>query len=390
MEAVTVSSQRAEKAVPSAPRMGRSESESAAATLRAYLYATMRPLLSGVRQVALLDFPDHGNVGDSAIWLGERRILTDLGVRVAYTCTTRTYDAAALMRRVPNRLDAAILLHGGGNLGDLWAHHQQLREQVIRDFPDRRIIQLPQSVHFEDSRNLQRARRVFADHPALTVLVRDAASAAVAQEQLDVDTRLCPDAAFALELASPTTRPEFDLLWLLRSDRERAFDADLRSSTHVHAVRADWPTDPLRSSPKSMLGRRTQARLSRLGRQAVAGALASRSALVSDAALRALDRRAMRRVEGGLALLTSGRVVVTDRLHGHILSLLAGVPSIPLDNSYRKVSAFLDTWRTVVPLTEVAESPGEAFGRARTVLTPARPSSDARNRPPMTRTDDGL
>jgi pyruvyl transferase EpsO len=37
-------------------------------------------------------------------------------------------------------------------------------------------------------------------------------------------------------------------------------------------------------------------------------------------------------------------VVITDRLHAHILSLLLGIPHAVLDNSYGKVGRFLAAW----------------------------------------------
>ncbi|WP_276524270.1 polysaccharide pyruvyl transferase family protein, partial [Enterobacter hormaechei] len=47
--------------------------------------------------------------------------------------------------------------------------------------------------------------------------------------------------------------------------------------------------------------------------------------------------RARRRVERGLRLLSRGERIVTDRLHGHILSLLLGIPHVVLDNDYGKL-----------------------------------------------------
>jgi exopolysaccharide biosynthesis predicted pyruvyltransferase EpsI len=35
---------------------------------------------------------------------------------------------------------------------------------------------------------------------------------------------------------------------------------------------------------------------------------------------------------------------VTDRLHGHILSDLLGIPHVVLDNEYGKIAAYLDAW----------------------------------------------
>jgi exopolysaccharide biosynthesis predicted pyruvyltransferase EpsI len=42
--------------------------------------------------------------------------------------------------------------------------------------------------------------------------------------------------------------------------------------------------------------------------------------------------------------LSRGRVVITDRLHGHILCLLLGLPHVLLDNSIGKLSAYFETW----------------------------------------------
>jgi pyruvyl transferase EpsO len=50
------------------------------------------------------------------------------------------------------------------------------------------------------------------------------------------------------------------------------------------------------------------------------------------------------RVRRGLNLLSEGEVVVSDRLHGVILGLLAGIPVVAIDNRIGKLSAFIRTW----------------------------------------------
>ena len=110
-------------------------------TLRDRIDATLGPIVSGYTECALVGFPDSANVGDSAIWLGELAWLREAGVRVVYRCHERDYDANILAESCPNGL---ILLHGGGNLGDVWPRFQRLRERVIQDFPRRPIVQLPQ------------------------------------------------------------------------------------------------------------------------------------------------------------------------------------------------------------------------------------------------------
>src|SRR3546814_3489561 len=57
--------------------------------LRQQLAETISPLLQGVTRVALLEFPPHANVGDSAIWLGDRSEERRVGKECVSTCRSR-------------------------------------------------------------------------------------------------------------------------------------------------------------------------------------------------------------------------------------------------------------------------------------------------------------
>ena len=60
-----------------------------------------------------------------------------------------------------------------------------------------------------------------------------------------------------------------------------------------------------------------------------------------------------------------GETGVTDRLHAHILCLMMGIPNIPLDNSYGKLSTFVETWRTHEPRSDLEFSWAEVAERIR-------------------------
>ena len=79
------------------------------------------------------------------------------------------------------------------------------------------------------------------------------------------------------------------------------------------------------------------------------------------------DTAARARVLRGCRLLSSGRVVITDRLHAHLLSLLLGIPHAVLDNSYGKVGAYMDAWTSGSPLVRRAASWAEAAALPRIV-----------------------
>ena len=215
----------------SAPATGLS-SASLIDGLRERISATLAPILHGETECALVGFPDSSNVGDSAIWLGELAWLEAAGVRIAYRCHDYSYDRHVL--ELSTRT-GVILFHGGGNLGDVWPRVQRFRERVIRDFPDRRIVQLPQTIEFADREALARAREVFDSHRDFTILVRDQRSLELARNEFRCGEQ--PVAGYGLLLGSiaKPRHPDVDVLWLRRTDVEA-----------VEALRRKVPPEPPR------------------------------------------------------------------------------------------------------------------------------------------------
>src|SRR5262249_47886968 len=94
---------------------------------------------------------------------------------------------------------------------------------------------------------------------------------------------------------------------------------------------------------------------------------------VLDALLGTYDPLAEERLARGCGILSGGRVVVTDRLHGHVLCLVLGVPHVLLDNSYGKVRGFYETWTAGCPLPRWAAPPAGALDQARALAATAGP-----------------
>jgi len=327
------------------------------ATLQRKLDEALQPLVAGAPALALLDFPSFSNVGDSAIWLGTLATLRRLGAPApCYTCDVRTYHAPTLARRLG---EGTILLNGGGNLGDLWDTHQHFRERVLADFPNNPIVQLPQSVHFTRSEPLERAQRAFARHPRFTLIVRDHESYTLASQVLEATTIVAPDAAFGLSLRPPRTRPRHDVLWLKREDKE---DRWAGVSTDASEPRVDWVDEE--RTPLIRLHDTVARNYARSLEPSAARGTAP-SVLLRALLSASYPRLAQQRLDRGVRLLGRARVVVTDRLHGHILCLLLGQLHVVLDNSYQKLSRFMDTWSDSSPIALVATNPQHAGEIAR-------------------------
>lgn len=300
------------------------------------------PVVTGTRDYCLLDFPDYSNVGDSLIWLGAAKFLADT-YRAAprYGCTIHNFDPDALRHQAPK---GPIYLSGGGNFGDLWPKFQNFRLAVLRAFPDRQIIQLPQTIHFADTTNARETREAIHNHGDFTLLVRDRPSLEFAQDHLDVQAILAPDMAFWLGHLPARKSPTHDLALMLRTDKERNERAGTARPPEGLSVNAfDW-----------IDGHRPTLLMRILARGERQFGMPSRHALYRMKADIQLHR--------GLDLLGSGRLLVTDRLHGHILATLMDIPHVLLDNSYGKLKNFHALWTSGSPSIHLATTLDEAFG----------------------------
>jgi pyruvyl transferase EpsO len=326
-------------------------------SLQQRLLETVPTLADPGARYALLDFPNYPNVGDSLIWLGAVKFLNALsGCNPSYVCTRDGFDPEALRRFCPS---GPIYLSGGGNFGDIWPKFQNFRRLVLDAFPDRRVVQLPQSMHFSSPANIAATKRMIEQHGNFVLLVRDRESLDLARQSFRCESHLCPDMAFALG-SQAVGASTHQAVFLLRTDIERG-EGRGQVDPELKGVRVtDWLDD----------GRDTRL----LNRTALPLARRAASVLPSQqpvfAAFGALARSRMSR---GMALLGSGRSVVTDRLHAHILSLLIGRPQFVIDNANGKVARFVRDWTAEAEGVEMVSSVEAACRRLADAGSPVAP-----------------
>lgn len=319
----------------------RSPGEEAVEESRAATAAIWRRLLPHGSRVALAIYPDHWNVGDAAIWWGTRALLAELGVEVRYACDPRTYDPEALRAAVP---DGPVLLLGGGNFGDVYGNEQGLRLRILADFADRTILQLPQSIWFRSVEAAEAMARLLDRQRDCTLLLRDAPSLAFARSRFPVASHLCPDAALSLRLADVADPATVPVVALWRRDVESPHPLP---PLPAGSIVQDWPMPGDGESVQPERARVHSAGGFQRGEW---------------------DELARERTLRGCLLLGRGKVVITNRLHAHLLCLLLGKPHIVCDTVNGKIFSYRDTWHIDGPQVRFASTPEEAVGHAAELL----------------------
>lgn len=331
---------------------------------------------------ALLDYPEYQNAGDHFIWIACAYYLSSKkNSNVAYAASFQNFSNQQMERSIG---DGPIFFSGGGNLGDLWEAHQLFREGVIDANHHRPIFIFPQTIYFREQRNLERASRSFNKHPNLTIFTRDAQSLEIAQRAFsNCQTILAPDMVYSLgELERPSIvdpesvnyrKPRHKTLFLCRDDQETApgfvdlpdeigrykkdgwFNLQEKQFEAARIARAPlsaWNIPGAALLYRELWQRRLQDSALWHSRAAWRSNLQAQSLLSIPNA-----RRSWFVLHDAICQLSDYSHVITNRLHGHILSNLLGIPNILLPNSYGKNAWFWETWNKHTKISRFAQTP---------------------------------
>ncbi|CAG5132732.1 unnamed protein product [Candidula unifasciata] len=263
-------------------------------------------LIGTANHVMLIDVPVFENKGDPAIAAGGVMLMKRLGKTIVYYCETYSCQNNTRLRealrasRSYRKDDLVILMNGGGNLVG-YPLMDGIRTKFINTFHDKKSIILTQSIwlHGNYSANLDFARSVYSNRPNLTILIRDRQSLEIAKNNFKgVKLILAPDMAFCIGMTPRQMPPLYDIVWLKRNDSEGTNYTLPNVPTNISVEISDWYSWKSNKGPNDI-------------------------------------ETAFHFAGEGFQFLQRGRVVITDRLHGHILCLLMDIPHL---------SSFHRTW----------------------------------------------
>lgn len=279
-----------------------------------------------------LDLPYHHNIGDTLIWEGTREFLKT----VPYKCLYYASKDSFRYRKLPKNV--IILLHGGGNFGDLYRLHSEFRKKIIKLYPDNKVVILPQTVFYEDMSLLQSDVDFYAAHPNVTICAREQVSFNFLTENFKNQVLLLPDMAFYLDLKKyKVFEDENRVLYLKRTDKElvNANMVKIPANSEQH----DWPTYENHYGEFDMVERFTH--LLRIIFK-ICGLRDRILARLEDWKRNWFYRR--KYVQMGVSFLSPYHTIYTTRLHVLILGVLLAKKIYLINNTSGKVVNFYNTW----------------------------------------------
>lgn len=291
------------------------------------------PLLSG--SVVYLDYPFHGNVGDLLIWRGTEQFFARHNINVKAKFSHKLGEYA---RKVIEKCDT-ICFHGGGNFGDIYPAYHQLRLRIISQFPRKRIVIFPQTVHFSNEMTLQADSEIFRRHPDLHIFLRDKNSLAKLQKYDLPNLALCPDMAHALwtTFQSKSGGPGTSLYLLRRDEEKTELPADVLQHRNEFF---DWP-DLLRKFDNAACYK-IACQIYKL--EGICQSKASSSLLYAY-----WSWFANKLIAQSQERFNRHERIVSNRLHAMIFAALLQKQARIYDNSYGKVSSYASLWLQDVP-----------------------------------------
>lgn len=183
-----------------------------------------------MKKLIVMGISHHGNIGDSAISIAQETLLKKCFPNYEiFEIQEKHLDICA--HRVKNMIndEDIILLQGGGNIGDIYDKPERGRREVIKLYPNNKIIIFPQTAYFSDTgkgrKELEISKQIYNSHKNLIIMAREEKTYNFMKEHFyNAKVYFTPDVVMSLIKKSNKERK--GALLLLRSDKEKVLEDD--------------------------------------------------------------------------------------------------------------------------------------------------------------------
>ena len=285
----------------------------------------------------LLDVPQHRNIGDYYILLGELEYLKKNSHKLIYMSDMFSFKFEEIKDNI------IIILHGGGNFGDLYRKHQEFRLKIIEKYKKNKIIIMPQTVLYNNESNFINDINIINGHSRLFAFFRDQNSLLSYNRVSKNEGYLNVDCGeyFVIKKKYKSSNKNRKILILDRIDMEsKPIDySNILTGSKVEI--RDWPSygkskleNIINILSDRVLNIVELAALSRIKNSSKVKKIFYKLYLIKSRYL--VDQR--------LRFLSNYEIIYTTRLHGMIMGKALKKTIFILDNKYDKCKNYYYTW----------------------------------------------
>ncbi|WP_050008142.1 glycosyltransferase [Butyrivibrio sp. WCE2006] len=271
-----------------------------------------------LKRIVYFELPCFDNLGDHAIAYVTEYILNNICLKEAYNYQLFVVDGWETDQAIKSLKkcitpDDVVICQGGGNFGSLYEFAEIFRRKVLKAFKNNKIIIMPQTLYYLDdekgSRELLLDQKAVRKCKQMTIFARDAVSYKLMKQYFPADIILLHDTVSLFDATYLASTEREGIVICLRSDKESA----------------------LKAEDKIKIIEFSEANAKKI--------------IVTDTCTNYEVSRAERKriLEKKISLFGGAKLVITDRLHGMIFSVITGTPCIVLGNDHHKV---FETYKT--------------------------------------------
>lgn len=267
-------------------------------------------------RIILINTPEHTNIGDHLIAEAAKSFLKEyLFNYKVLEITNKEYKENIVKIKETININDIIIITGGGFFGSLWPYSGDNLYSIIRNFSNNKIIIMPQSMYFEDTKEGDEQKKqtynLIEKHRDISICLREKKSISRFKDYFGgvLKPYLFPDMALILNYSEEQFEREGVLL-CLRSDKESCIKDEEKKKLNKYLFDKGYKV-----YETSMHWNR-------------------------DIAIHGRENA----INSKITEIKKAQLVITDTLHCMISCVISGTPCIALNNITQKVEGVYNTW----------------------------------------------
>ncbi|MBQ8228802.1 MAG: polysaccharide pyruvyl transferase family protein [Clostridia bacterium] len=274
---------------------------------------SIKKLFIKEKRIFLISTPNHGNMGDQLIAVAEIKWLKDYFPDYEikdFVQSILMQDKKLKLLSSQIKKDDLIFLHGGGNVNNWYLISEDIRRNVIKNCPENKLVLFQQSINLTTPVNgvsiKEETEKIYNNHKNFTIIAREETSYQNALKSFPrLNVLKYPDMATYLfnKLKPSHSEHRNGVISCVRKDVEK-FYSDEQIQMMYDKIKNDFDL----TVSDTHVGHHVSA------------------------------QNRMSEVQKLIDSIAKHKVMVTDRFHGAVFSILANTPCVVLRSADHKIT----------------------------------------------------